>query len=460
MTIAIGASTITSASFPSSTTTTTGITTAATGSGFYVVVSTHGGSASTVTLADNNSNTYTHISQTFDTSQNYVDRFYVANGAGGSGMTWTATLSPNNSSGIAIIAMEITGAATSSIHDASSPAAVTGAQTTPVSSNSFSATPPSGGELLVSVLTTDIYNSTISFNLPSGYTLVQSQTNSTTNIPATAVAYQVISSSGTEQATGWNYGSTNYNVIVTLDGFLGTSSAPIDYFVQSTSYIGTSPTSSVTCSSAITPLPGDTLITLARVSTPSQIGNVSVSDGHNTYTAFATFNDGTSNAVGVYIASNVSATAVTPVATLSSGSSLTAIMVLDYEGIYGLLGYHGAFQTGTNGTANQLNSGSIAITTTSALLIGACVNLNFAGYVATVGTSPNSFISRATAWNAPGNPNLLIEDATISTGAAVTATPASNNYFLTLGLAFSLQPSAPLQPFTRTLFFSTDTYLQ
>jgi hypothetical protein len=459
MTIAIGASTIANQTFPGTTTTTAGITTAASGSGFYVAVGTHGGSASGVTLADSNGNTYTHQTQipSAGTPTEWLDLFYVANGVGGVGMTWTVTLSPNNCSGMSIVPVEILNGALSSFHDASSPAAAT-ASFTPANSNSFSATPPSGGELLISTYVT-YADATATYTVPTGYTLIQSVTVSA-NLNM-AVAYLVVTSSGTQQAVGWNNSvNTSLPNAITLDGFLGTSSAPIDYFVQSTSYIGTSPTSSVTCSSAITPLPGDTLITLARVSTPSQIGNVSVSDGHNTYTAFATFNDGTSNAVGVYIASNVSATAVTPVATLSSGSSLTAIMVLDYEGIYGLLGYHGAFQTGTNGTANQLNSGSIAITTTSALLIGACVNLNFAGYVATVGTSPNSFISRATAWNAPGNPNLLIEDATISTGAAVTATPASNNYFLTLGLAFSLQPSAPLQPFTRTLFFSTDTYLQ
>jgi hypothetical protein len=459
MTIAIGASTIANQTFPGTTTTTAGITTAASGSGFYVAVGTHGGPASGVTLADSNGNTYTHQTQipSAGTPTEWLDLFYVANGVGGVGMTWTVTLSPNNCSGMSIVPVEILNGALSSFHDASSPAAAT-ASFTPANSNSFSATPPSGGELLISTYVT-YADATATYTVPTGYTLIQSVTVSA-NLNM-AVAYLVVTSSGTQQAVGWNNSvNTSLPNAITLDGFLGTSSAPIDYFVQSTSYIGTSPTSSVTCSSAITPLPGDTLITLARVSTPSQIGNVSVSDGHNTYTAFATFNDGTSNAVGVYIASNVSATAVTPVATLSSGSSLTAIMVLDYEGIYGLLGYHGAFQTGTNGTANQLNSGSISITTTSALLIGACVNLNFAGYVATVGTSPNSFISRATAWNAPGNPNLLIEDATISTGAAVTATPASNNYFLTLGLAFSLQPSAPLQPFTRTLFFSTDTYLQ
>lgn len=225
MTIALGASTIATAAFPGSTTTTSGITTSASGSGFYVVVVTHGSTASTVSIADNKSNSYTHISQVFDTIQNYVDRFYCPAGTGGSGMTWSATLSPNNAAGIVVIPVELTGAAASSIFDSSSPAAKTGYLTPPISSNSFSAAPPSGGEMLLSILTTDVFSAGITFTIPTGFTLVQSNTVSSGNITGTAVAYQVITSNQTAQAVGWNDGSGNQYYIVSLDGLFGLSTS-------------------------------------------------------------------------------------------------------------------------------------------------------------------------------------------------------------------------------------------
>jgi hypothetical protein len=461
MTIAIGASTITSASFPSSTTTTTGITTGAAGSGFYVVVITHGSTASTVAIADSKSNAYTQISQIFDTDQNYVDRFYCPAGTGGAGHTWTATLSPNNASGITIIPIEMTGAATSSIHDASSPAAVIVNQVAPVSSNSFSATPPSGGEMLISVFTTDYYFNPIAFTAPTSFTLIQSQTNGTSTLGGCAVAYEVITSSGTAQAVNWNNGTNGGNQTVTLDGFLGLS-GPVTNYVQSTSYHGAN-SSSVTCSSPITPLLNDTLLCFARVGTTggplSNINGCTISDGHNAYTLQNVFNDGSSNAIAFYVAINAAAASIEPTATLSSGTNLTDILVLDYQNVYTLLGYTGAFQTGPgSNNANFLSSGSVSISA-SAILIGVAANLTFGGTPPAAGTSPLAFASRATVW---GN-NLTVEDATTASNHAATAgtvTGNNNQYFLTMGMAFSLTPAQAAIPSWTRQWFVNDIYVQ
>jgi hypothetical protein len=460
MTIAIGASTILNASFPGTTTTTAGITTAASGSGFYVAVGTHGGPASGVTLADSNGNTYTHQTQipSAGTPTEWLDLFYVANGVGGVGMTWTVTLSPNNCSGMSIVPVEILNGALSSFHDASSPAAAT-ASGTPANSNSFSATPPSGGELLISTYVT-YADATATYTVPTGYTLIQSVTVSA-NLNM-AVAYLVVTSSGTQQAVGWNNSvNTSLPNAITLDGFLGLS-GPVTNYVQSTSYHGAN-SSSVTCSSPITPLLNDTLLCFARVGTTggplSNINGCTISDGHNAYTLQNVFNDGSSNAIAFYVAINAAAASIEPTATLSSGTNLTDILVLDYQNVYTLLGYTGAFQTGPgSNNANFLSSGSVSISA-SAILIGVAANLTFGGTPPAAGTSPLAFASRATVW---GN-NLTVEDATTASNHAATAgtvTGNNNQYFLTMGMAFSLTPAQAAIPSWTRQWFVNDIYVQ
>ena len=200
-------------------------TSQATGSGFVVYVLQATGSPAIISLTDHFGNSYTHIAQVTDGGNRSIDRFYCQ-GTGGSGQLFTATASA--STPMSIFAVELTGAA-ASFYDSASPAVISGFAGPPYSSNSFSASPPSGGEMLLSLLSTEEFSASITYTYPTGWTSVSSITAGTAGYPAAALAMLAISSSGTQQATGWSDGSGGSQIAVTLDGFFGATPPAVAY---------------------------------------------------------------------------------------------------------------------------------------------------------------------------------------------------------------------------------------
>lgn len=111
--IGVTATPITSVQDP---TTTTGITTSSSGSSFFVMFSS--GSGSTVTdVTDSKLNTYVSLANVTDTNEGKkLWVYYAVNGTGGDSHTFTVNLSGNS---LCVTAIEVTGAATSSIIDVS-----------------------------------------------------------------------------------------------------------------------------------------------------------------------------------------------------------------------------------------------------------------------------------------------------------------------------------------------------
>ena len=204
---------------------TTGATSLSTGagtsqannSGFVVYILQATSTPATISLTDNLGNTYTSIGQVTDGGSRSIDRFYCA-GPGGSGQVFTASAS--SSTPMSIFALELTSAA-ASFYDSSSPAVNAGFAAAPYSSNSFSPTPPTAGEMLLSLLSTEEFASSITYTYPAGWIPVSSITAGTSGYPAAALAALAISASGAEQATGWSDGAGGSQVAVTLDGFFG-----------------------------------------------------------------------------------------------------------------------------------------------------------------------------------------------------------------------------------------------
>src|SRR5574343_667241 len=109
------------ASGVNNTVTTASVNTGATGSAFFLFVQFEGGSTFT-SVTDNKGNTYTQIGTELTANSGAKSRiYYCQNAAGGTGHTFTATVSTNVA--ITLHAVEITGAKSASVLNPTPPAA-------------------------------------------------------------------------------------------------------------------------------------------------------------------------------------------------------------------------------------------------------------------------------------------------------------------------------------------------
>ena len=170
MAAALGQHTSAQAAFAASVTT-GALTTSATGSTFVVFVF---GTGAVSSVTDNNGNTYTLSAVTnYNGTLRSGYYAYCQNGAGGSGHTFTATTGGSN--GILILAVELTGAATSGGPDNTA---------TPVTGSSSGATPNS---LTPNSSNTIVLNAagwgsgagTVSSDGSSGFALIEQQSEAT-----------------------------------------------------------------------------------------------------------------------------------------------------------------------------------------------------------------------------------------------------------------------------------------
>lgn len=194
------------------------VTPATIGSAFYVVVVQRCATALTVSLpTDTSSNTFVRIgSQIASSTPMAVDRFYCANATGGAGYQVTATRAAGAGS-MSVFFVEMIGAASSPLDTSTQTTAFS--QETP---GAQSLTPGVGGEMLVTLVTTDQFTPTISFTAPSGFTIQQSQLVGNVNGAVGAIATNVVTAA-TSYNPSWTAPSNN-NIVV-MDSFQGNANA-------------------------------------------------------------------------------------------------------------------------------------------------------------------------------------------------------------------------------------------
>jgi hypothetical protein len=196
------------------------VNTSATGSGFIIACAAiqGSGSSTTWTVTDNFSNSYTQLAQDKYVSGGATysfDRFYCANGGGGTGHIATATAS--NTPTAFVVLIELKNAALSSLYGASNATTYPFSAASPYSSTLVLSPPATGIFLLGGLGVSGSATPTITES--TGFTVIGQENSASGGGTAVAWAYRVITSSGT---LGPNFSSTSgVEAYVSVDSFLG-----------------------------------------------------------------------------------------------------------------------------------------------------------------------------------------------------------------------------------------------
>lgn len=169
--------------------TTPSVTTQASGSAFYVMIEYHSGL--TVTgVTDNKGNTYTKIGSTWTETSANGERWYCANGVGGTGHTFTLT-----ATGTAALMQLIVGEITTTNGNGVTLDQQTFQQTTgsPASSPTVTTTVPN--EILMGAMQTHSGSGTASFAGANSFTMLEQITDGL-NDNAGCIGYRLVSSTG------------------------------------------------------------------------------------------------------------------------------------------------------------------------------------------------------------------------------------------------------------------------
>jgi hypothetical protein len=138
-------------------TTPTGNTTAATGNGLYVIAVGEGnpGGATSPTITDTYSNTWTQIGSIFQAGASplYISRYYCQNANGGANHEVTATFGTAPSGGSYVCFAQILNPSLTAFYVASNQANYLSSTANPFSSGTLTVTPPLSGTMLLSSLT-------------------------------------------------------------------------------------------------------------------------------------------------------------------------------------------------------------------------------------------------------------------------------------------------------------------
>jgi hypothetical protein len=201
-----------------SSTTTPSTPTSSTASLFYATVACkRTAGAPTVTFTDNKGNTWTRVGiQINDGAGNYIDRFYSANATGGTGHTFTASSSVSVT-GMDVFVAEVRNAKTSAVYDTSG-VGTSGSQTAPISSGTVSVTPPHN-EILISTIVTNQTGTTIIYTAGSGWTALDTVSDSSAGSPNFAMAYRVVTNAGNYTTTWTTNTGTTFNAVSAIDAF-------------------------------------------------------------------------------------------------------------------------------------------------------------------------------------------------------------------------------------------------
>jgi hypothetical protein len=179
--------------------TTTAVTTNITGSTFYALVVTNNSTTPTLTMSDSKTNGWTRVSTQFSNGGNQrIDRFHSSSQTGGSAHTFSVTAAGGLLPGFVVFIYELRNVPTSNTVDTVAQNSTT---SVPAASGNVTITPVHS-EMLISTIVSSVNGSSQTFTANNGFTVVASNTDSTTGAPVCATAYRVVTTSNT-YGTSW-----------------------------------------------------------------------------------------------------------------------------------------------------------------------------------------------------------------------------------------------------------------
>jgi hypothetical protein len=223
--IAVGAHTAFSIGGIAGPETTAAITTNASGSSFAAYLYTgNNANGQAFTITDSKGNTYVRVGNSITdgggTGSGIIDRYYCANGVGGSGHTCTATNTGTGTmTGWQIFFFEITNGSAAPLDQHTETG---GANNDPIPTNSLTiGTVGPSGELLISFI--GLSSGTAqTFTEANGFTIFDHVSPTS---PNAAIAYKVVSASGTYGASWSHGGGFNFSAVAT-DSYQGAAVPP------------------------------------------------------------------------------------------------------------------------------------------------------------------------------------------------------------------------------------------
>src|SRR6185312_13680590 len=183
-----------------------------------------------------------------------------------------------------------------------------------------------------------------------------------------------------------------------------------------------------------------------------------VSDGQGTYSARGSI-QGVSGDTATQLLILTNANSGTHTISLSStGDTIVGGLAFWYTGVGDVDNAHNAIagtHASVSSTANNGTSGSFTSSTNGCTIVGVAINL-LTTAACTVGTSPFTFVSRATGSIASTN-GFLLEDATQATaGATNVACQYASSSHVTAVIGFALAPAS--SNVTKSLAGQTATF--
>lgn len=379
--------------------TTVGQTTQATGSAFLVFYIGGGGAGTIGTPTDNKGNTYTAGAAQVTAASAAVCRWwYVENGAGGAGHTWSVTTTTGEVGSIFVL--EIKGGATSGILD-QAPAGVSDL-TSPYTSNTTGTT-SQANEMIVAMVATDSVSGTEVITWGGGFT--QSTAVGDANFATGGLGTQISSATGTftSSITSSGAGTTGaVSFVASFKELAGAASASPtgNAGTGSAGTVTQTHTGSVTLTGAAgTGSPGTVVATMGvlitGVGATGSPGTVTVQGG--AISANVTGNAGT-GAAGTVTASTSAGVSANPTGVAGTGAAAALGPILLEVTIQTVNGTGAAGMVTETHTSNISPTGVTATGSPGALALASGTQVSLAGVAGTGAANWMSVSSSSSMW--------------------------------------------------------------